>query len=76
MPRPVRNALTVAQVRCASNPGVLVHGNGLMLRIRRAGARSRIQRIVIHRNRHDVRRPRPRHPQRPRVPSSENQNGP
>ena len=33
MPRLVRNALTVAQVRAASKPGILVDGNGLMLRI-------------------------------------------
>jgi len=33
MPRLVRNALTVAHVRCASKPGILVDGNGLMRRV-------------------------------------------
>jgi len=40
MPRLVRNAPTVARFRCASKPGILVDGNGLMLRIQKSGAKS------------------------------------
>ncbi len=54
MPRLVRNALTVAQVRCASKPGILVDGNGLMLRIQKSGAKSWVQRIIIHGKRRDI----------------------
>ena len=54
MPRLVRNALTVTQVRCASEPGILVDGNGLMLRIQKSGAKSWVQRIVIHGKRRDI----------------------
>lgn len=54
MPRLVRNALTVAQVRCASKPGTLVDGNGLMLRIQSSGAKSWVQRIIIHGKRRDI----------------------
>ena len=48
------NALTVAQVRCASKPGILVDGNGLMLRIQKSGAKSWVQRIIIHGKRRDI----------------------
>ena len=54
VPRLVRNALTVAQVRAARKPGILVDGNGLMLRIQSAGAKSWVQRIVIHGKRRDI----------------------
>ena len=54
MPRLVRNALTVAQVRAASKPGILVDGNGLMLRIQTSRAKSWVQRIVIHGKRRDI----------------------
>ena len=54
MPRLVRNALTVAQVRSASKPGILVDGNGLMLRIQKSGAKSWVQRIIIHGKRRDI----------------------
>ena len=54
MPRLVRNALTVAQVRAASKPGILVDGNGLMLRIQKSGAKSWVQRIIIHGKRRDI----------------------
>ena len=54
MPRLVRNALTVAQVRCASKPGILVDGNGLMLRIQKSGAKSWVQRIIVHGKRRDI----------------------
>ncbi len=54
MPRLVRNALTAARVRSASEPGVLVDGNGLMLRVQRSGAKSWIQRIIIHGKHRDI----------------------
>ena len=54
MPRLVRNALTAARIRAASEPGVLVDGNGLMLRVQRSGAKSWVQRIVIHGKRRDI----------------------
>ena len=54
MPRLVRNALTVAQVRAASKPGILVDGNGLMLRIQNSGAKSWVQRIIVHGKRRDI----------------------
>ena len=54
MPRLVRNALTAARARAASEPGVLVDGNGLMLRIQRNGAKSWVQRIIIHGKRRDI----------------------
>ena len=54
LPRLVRNALTVAQVRCASKPGILVDDNGLMLRIQKSGAKSSVQRIIIHGKRRDI----------------------
>ena len=54
MPRLVRNALTAAGVRAASEPGVLVDGNGLMLRVQRSGAKSWVQRIIIHGKRRDI----------------------
>ena len=54
MPRLVRNALTVAQVRCAGKPGILVDGNGLMLRIQKSGAKSWVQRIIVHGKRRDI----------------------
>ena len=54
MPRLVRNALTVAQVRCATKPGILVDGNGLMLRVQNSGAKSWVQRIIIHGKRRDI----------------------
>ena len=54
MPRLVRNALTVAQVRCASKPGILVDGNGLMLRGQKSGAKSWVQRIIIHGKPRDI----------------------
>ena len=54
MPRLVRNAVTVAQVRCASKPGILVDGNGLMLRIQKPGAKTWVQRLVIHGKRRDI----------------------
>ena len=54
MPRLVRNALTVAQVRCARKPGILVDGNGLMLRIQKSGAKSWVQRIIVHGKRRDI----------------------
>ena len=54
MPRLVRNALTVAQVRCASKPGILVDGNGLMLRIQKSGTKSWVQRIIIHGKHRDI----------------------
>ena len=54
MPRLVRNALTVAQVRSASKPGILVDGNGLMLRIQTSGAKSWVQRLVVHGKRRDI----------------------
>ena len=54
MPRLVRNALTTARVRSASEPGVLVDGNGLMLRVQRSGSKSWVQRIIIHGKRRDI----------------------
>ena len=54
MPRLVCNALTVAQVRCASKSGILVDGNGLMLRVQKSGAKSWVQRIMIHGRRRDI----------------------
>ena len=54
MPRLLRNALTVAQVRAASKPGILVDGNGLMLRVQNSGAKSWVQRLVIHGKRRDM----------------------
>ena len=54
MPRLVRNALTAARVRAATEPGVLVDGNGLMLRVQPSGAKSWVQRIMIHGKRHDM----------------------
>ena len=54
MPRLVRNALTVARVRAASKPGILVDGNGLMLRIQASGTKSWVQRISIHGKRRDI----------------------
>ncbi len=54
MPRLNRNALTAAKVRTAV-PGSYVDGNGLMLRVKRTGARQWIQRITIHGRRVDIR---------------------
>ena len=55
MPRLVRNALSARMVRCAA-PGSYVDGNGLMLRVRASGARSWVQRLMVHGRRVDVKR--------------------
>ncbi len=53
MPRIVRNQLFAPQVRHAT-PGRYVDGNGLMLYVKRSGARSCVQRLTIHRERVDI----------------------
>ena len=53
MPRLVRNALSARMVRCAA-PGSYVDGNGLMLRVRASGARSWVQRLMVHGRRVDI----------------------
>ena len=53
MPRIVRNQLSAPQVRHAG-PGRYVDGNGLMLYVKRSGARSWVQRLTIHGERVDL----------------------
>ena len=53
MPRVVRNQLCAPQVRHA-RPGRYVDGNGLMLYVKRSGARSWVQRLTIHGERVDL----------------------
>ena len=53
MPRIVRNQLCAPQVRHAK-PGRYVDGNGLMLYVKRSGARSWVQRLTIHGERVDI----------------------
>ena len=53
MPRVVRNQLSAPQVRHA-RPGRYVDGNGLMLYVKRSGARSWVQRLTIHGERIDL----------------------
>ena len=53
MPRLKRNALSARMVRHAG-PGNHVDGNGLMLRVRAGGARSWVQRIMVHGRRVDI----------------------
>ena len=53
MPRLVRNALSARMVRCAA-PGSYTDGNGLMLRVRASGARSWVQRLMVHGRRVDI----------------------
>jgi len=53
MPRLKRNALSARMVRHAG-PGSYVDGNGLMLRVRPGGARSWVQRIMVHGRRVDM----------------------
>ena len=53
MPRIVRNQLCAPQVRHAG-PGRYVDGNGLMLYVKRSGARSWVQRLTIHGERIDL----------------------
>ncbi len=53
MPRIVRNQLCAPQVRHAT-PGRYVDGNGLMLYVKRSGARSWVQRLTIHGERVDI----------------------
>ena len=53
MPRLKRNALSARMVRHA-RPGSHVDGNGLMLRVRAGGARSWVQRLMVHGRRVDI----------------------
>jgi len=53
MPRIVRNQLSAPRVRHAG-PGRFVDGNGLMLYVKRSGARSWVQRLTIHGERVDL----------------------
>ena len=53
MPRLKRNALSARMVRHAG-PGSHVDGNGLMLRVRAGGARSWVQRLMVHGRRVDI----------------------
>ena len=53
MPRLKRNALSARIVRHA-RPGSHVDGNGLMLRVRAGGARSWVQRLMVHGRRVDI----------------------
>lgn len=53
MPRIVRNQLSAPQVRHAA-PGRYVDGNGLMLYVKRSGARSWVQRLTVHGERIDL----------------------
>ena len=53
MPKLNHNALTAHMVRHAG-PGSYVDGNGLMLRVRASGARSWVQRLMIHGRRVDI----------------------
>ena len=53
MPKLNRNALSARMVRHAG-PGSYVDGNGLMLRVRARGARSWVQRLMVHGRRVDI----------------------
>lgn len=47
MPRLVNNMVTAVRVRAASERGILIDVNGLMLRVQRSGAKNWIRRIII-----------------------------
>ena len=53
MPKLNRNALSARMVQHAA-PGSYVDGNGLMLRVRASGARSWVQRLMVHGRRVDI----------------------